>query len=248
MFFNITTTNKTAPNGSGYRRGLNASLGRYMAIALLLFIAPFRVMAGTPIQLASAASPEGGVKLFNQCVACHGARGEGNALLKAPAIAGQAAWYTDRQLNNFINGLRGAHEEDINGKQMLAIVKGLSRDDIPALTAYIESLPRPDAQDNETIGQTTGSLKNGSRYYQGKCGACHGGQAEGNPQFNAPRLTHLSASYLHRQLANFTQGIRGNHSEDKLGMQMAMMAKTTSGDELNDIVYFITTLSNNEQK
>jgi cytochrome c oxidase subunit 2 len=41
---------------------------------------------------------------------------------------------------------------------------------------------------------------------------------------------------------NFVQGIRGTHKEDKYGRQMAMMAKTTSGTELQDIIAYISYL------
>ena len=56
--------------------------------------------------------------LYTTCVACHGAKGEGNKALNAPAIASQEAWYIARQLKNFKEGIRGTHEKDMYGMQM----------------------------------------------------------------------------------------------------------------------------------
>lgn len=172
---------------------------------------------------------------YQQCAACHGASGEGNHSLNAPAIAGLSQSYLARQLRNFHSGIRGNHPQDTLGQQMQAMTKALDKDkDIPVLVAYLATLtPSNLAQ------QTQGDLTNGSRYYQGKCGACHGGQAQGNEAFNAPRLAGQDSAYLKRQMHNFANGIRGTHSDDKYGRQMAMMAKTTSGKELDDILHYI---------
>jgi len=173
---------------------------------------------------------------FNTCVACHGPNGEGNSTLNAPAIAGQSESYLLRQLTHFKKGIRGAHQGDIHGATMRASIQTLNLDnDIPMLAGYIAKLPAP-----ELSQELTGDLKNGSRYYQAKCGACHGGQAQGNEAFKAPRLSGQSTEYLQRQMQNFVKGIRGSHSEDKLGRQMAMMAKTVTEAELKDIIYFIS--------
>lgn len=174
-------------------------------------------------------------QVYSQCVACHGDEGQGNALLKSPAIAGLSAEYITRQLLHFSDGVRGSHEKDALGKQMLAISQSLNKNkDVPALAAYIESLSV-----KKQTQETSGNLKNGSRYYQAKCGACHSGKAEGNPAFKAPKLAGQNIDYLRRQMQNFVTGIRGSHPEDKLGRQMAMMAKTTSGKELEDILHYI---------
>ncbi|MCJ8295047.1 MAG: cytochrome c [Colwellia sp.] len=172
---------------------------------------------------------------YQQCIACHGEQGQGNRQLKAPVLAGQSAKYLTRQLVNFKVGLRGSHEKDTLGKQMQVLSKQLvTNKDVTSVTAYLSKLPAV------KISQiSSGDLKNGSRYYQGKCGACHGGQAQGNPAFNAPKLSGQHSDYLKRQMLNFSTGIRGTHSDDKLGRQMAMMAKTTSGKELDDILHFI---------
>lgn len=172
---------------------------------------------------------------FATCIACHGEQGQGNDALKAPALAGQFDWYLNRQLHNFQQSLRGSHAEDSAGQQMRAMSLALSEDDISALSQYLASLPP-----STTPADSHGDLKNGSRYYQARCGACHGGEAQGNEAFNAPRLNTLSPDYIARQMAHFSDGLRGTQKEDKWGRQMAMMAKTVSGKELDDIIFFIT--------
>ena len=59
-----------------------------------------------------------GATLYATCVACHGVKGEGNPLLKAPALAGQADWYIVQQLKNYKAGLRGTHASDPEGAMM----------------------------------------------------------------------------------------------------------------------------------
>lgn len=174
--------------------------------------------------------------IYQQCVVCHGINAEGNSALKVPALAGQSADYISRQLIKFSTGLRGSHEKDELGKQMVSISKTLNiNKDVPALSTYLSKLPIA-----EVNNETKGNLMNGSRYYQGKCGACHGGQAQGNKTFKAPKLSNLDIEYLRLQMSNFVKGIRGYDPKDKLGRQMAMMAKMTSGKELDDILHYIT--------
>ena len=52
------------------------------------------------------------------CAACHGAHGEGNATLEAPALAGQSDWYLVRSCT-LPRRTRGAsHEDDVTAPQM----------------------------------------------------------------------------------------------------------------------------------
>lgn len=173
-----------------------------------------------------------GQALFIQCAACHGASGEGNDALNAPAVAGQEASYVIRQLTHYAKNIRAKAEL---AQPMVAIAKGISSsEDIKTLATYIEKLPIKKF-DNEV----SGDLMNGSRYYQAKCGACHGGQAEGNKSFNAPRLANQSSKYLLQQMQDFVAGKRGYDQNDKFGRQMAMMANTTKDQELSDILFYI---------
>lgn len=61
-----------------------------------------------------------GKALYVTCSGCHGTRGEGNAALKSPALAGQTDWYLVTQLERFRAGERGFMPEDEQGTQMRA--------------------------------------------------------------------------------------------------------------------------------
>jgi len=177
-----------------------------------------------------------GKTLFASCAACHGGHGEGNAALLAPALAGQDATYLERQLRNFRRGIRGTHKTDATGAQMRAVAATLADDAAAASVAtYISRLPK-----TLVASPAPGNLHNGNNLYQGKCGACHGTAAEGNPALKAPRLTGLDAAYLERQFAHFRDGVRGTDAQDLQGRQMALMARTLATDrDLDDVIAFI---------
>jgi cytochrome c oxidase subunit 2 len=85
--------------------------------------AAFKAWLGSKPTFAEALhSPQpniaAGQAQFAVCTACHGAQGEGNQMLSAPRLAGQAGWYLKRQLKNFKHGLRGSDANDSYGAQM----------------------------------------------------------------------------------------------------------------------------------
>ena len=178
-----------------------------------------------------------GEQLYGSCVACHGAVGEGMTAMNSPALAGQNQAYLVRQLNNFKTGIRGADAGDTLGMQMRGMAAVLADDTAVAnVAAYIAGLPVTTA-----AADTEGAdMRNGENQYNGACGACHGGAAQGNPGLNAPRLAGLDSAYLKRQYQNFAAGIRGSHPDDRLGQQMKMMATMLGSEkDLDDVVVFI---------
>lgn len=175
---------------------------------------------------------------YATCVACHGADGAGNAALNAPALAGQQAAYLERQLQHFKSGVRGADPEDTLGMQMRGMAAALGEEAIAEVAAYLAGLNPPAVK-----SPASGDLKNGNNYYQSKCGACHGGKAEGNAALNAPALAYLDATYLTLQYKNFQNGLRGTHAEDRFGRQMKMMSNSLPEDaDLVDVIAFIQSL------
>ena len=188
----------------------------------------------------SAAAHSGradGKARFTPCIACHGSQGQGNAALGAPAIAGQDAAYLQRQLQHFRAGRRGTHKADTFGAQMRAAGASPLKDDVAvaAVAAYVAALPK-----TQPVAPAKGDLRNGNNLYHGKCGACHGGRAEGNSALNAPRLAGLDAAYLRRQYSHFRDGVRGTDPKDVPGRQMAMMARTLPTErDLDDVIAFI---------
>lgn len=100
--------------------------------------------AGTREEAAGAETPAGdparGRMLYTACAVCHGRSGDGNDALGAPRLAGQAGWYTARQLRKFIDGVRGAHPDDAAGASMRARVTDLEPRDVADLVAWIAML------------------------------------------------------------------------------------------------------------
>lgn len=65
-----------------------------------------------------AGDSDRGRSLYQSCVACHGADGQGNAVLQGPALTGLNDWYVVTQLRNYKSGVRGSHPDDTLGRQM----------------------------------------------------------------------------------------------------------------------------------
>jgi len=199
------------------------------------------LFTGMLLALANSAMAGGdaalGEKLYGSCVACHGATGEGIAAMNSPAIAGQNEAYLVRQLSNFKGGIRGADANDTLGMQMAGMAGTLADDAaVSNVAAYIAGLPVTTAG----IDASGADLRNGENQYNGACGACHGGAAQGNKGLSAPRLAGLDAVYLKRQYQNFAAGTRGSHPDDRLGKQMKMMATMLGSEkDLDDVIAFI---------
>jgi cytochrome c oxidase subunit 2 len=78
---------------------------------------------------------------YASCSGCHGARGEGNTALKAPALAGQTDWYLVTQIERFRAGERGFAPEDVQGNQMRAAAVVLPDSNaVNDVVAYINAL------------------------------------------------------------------------------------------------------------
>lgn len=69
---------------------------------------------------------ERGKQLYQSCIACHGANGEGNKALVSPGLAGLNDWYLLTQLRNYKAGIRGSHPDDSAGRQMQAAAQLLA--------------------------------------------------------------------------------------------------------------------------
>ena len=71
------------------------------------------------------------------CIACHGPSGRGNQAAKYPALNGQHATYTAKQLRDYASGAR---ESDGKTRIMRDISAKLSEDEIVALASYVQGL------------------------------------------------------------------------------------------------------------
>ena len=76
------------------------------------------------------------------------------------------------------------------------------------------------------------------------CATCHGPQAGGSQQLNAPRTAGQYAWYLKRQILAFKDGVRGTASGDVYGAQMRPMAMTLPNETaVDNVVAYIGTLT-----
>ena len=91
-------------------------------------------LADTGGRLYRGGNKETGI---SACIACHGPTGQGNAPAAYPAVAGQHAAYTAKQLNDYKNGTRTS---DGVSQTMRNITEHLSTDEIAAVAAYMQGL------------------------------------------------------------------------------------------------------------
>ena len=97
----------------------------------------------------------------------------------------------------------------------------------------------------DTQNRVAGNATVGAAQYA-VCAACHGQQGEGLVALNAPKLTGQEDWYLRKQLKNYKDGLRGAHSEDVYGMQMAPMAATLATDAaVENVIAHIQSLPDN---
>ena len=158
--------------------------------------------------------------------------------MNGPKLAGQQAWYIERQLKYFKAGVRGG-EGDTNGQAMAPMANMLVDDNaIRNMAAYIASLP-----DTAATPTITGDVANGASIYDRNCAACHLDNGDGTWYTDAPKLAGMSDWYFVTQISNFRAGIRGLHPSDDYGEQMVGMATAMSGiEEIEDVAAYINTL------
>ena len=70
------------------------------------------------------------------CLACHGPSGRGNPAAAYPSLQGQHATYTAKQLADYATGTRSTDKNHA----MRDIAATLSKDDIAALSSYVQGL------------------------------------------------------------------------------------------------------------
>lgn len=179
-----------------------------------------------------------GAAQYAVCAACHGQQGEGLVALNAPKLAGQEDWYLRKQLNNYKDGVRGVHEDDVYGRQMAPMAATLVNDAaIENVIAHIQTFP-----DNPAPATINGDVDSGRKTYT-YCAYCHGRDGEGLQPMNAPRMAGMTDWYLQRQLVKFRDGVRGQHPQDYYGKQMSFMGRTLRDDKMiDDVIAYINTL------
>lgn len=198
--------------------------------AITLFLSVTSLAADGDVGVAAAMDDR-------YCTTCHGVEGIGNIAIEAPRLAGMEAWYLKRQLENFRAGIRGTHEDDVQGIAMRPMAAKLSDESIANIVDWIGDWEYVPAE--TTI---EGNVRQGRTAFQA-CAACHGANAQGNEALGAPALAGQNDWYLLTQLRNFRAGFRGSHQEDTFGSQMITMSKTLKDDQaVINVVSYINTL------
>jgi len=207
-----------------------------------LALAGAAVMAGLLIGCTKpdgAERPLTGQELFAACASCHGAKGEGNPSIAAPAIAGLPAWYVEAQLVKFRTGVRGAHPDDYEGLRMRPMSRQMRDEgEVKRVAEYVASMPL-----TKPAKTLDGDATAGAASYA-TCLACHGPNGAGNEALKAPPIAGQSDWYLLAQLKKFKAGVRGANPKDVTGGQMRPMAMTLADETaMKNVVAHISTLS-----
>jgi cytochrome c553 len=95
-------------------------------------------VADSKLVAQGEAAYRGGKSGTPACMACHGPDGRGNPGAGYPQLAGQYADYLSAKLKDFRDGK--GYSDDDHGKIMVTVAKGLSDQDISALSSYLEGL------------------------------------------------------------------------------------------------------------
>lgn len=99
--------------------------------------------------------------------------------------------------------------------------------------------------DGDIENGADGDIENGAEVFEDVCAMCHGEQAQGGEDFEAPKLAGQHDWYLILQLENFRSGIRGSHEDDENGQLMRPMALALEEKDVADVVAYIMTLDQN---
>ncbi|MEQ1531760.1 MAG: c-type cytochrome [Methylococcales bacterium] len=164
----------------------------------------------------SAADLKAGEQKSENCVGCHGAKGQ-SSNPQVPKLAAQQSAYRANQLAAFKAGER-------KSGPMQAMAGNLTEDDMSNLAGYFAGLSAVKAGGDASLAKA-GQAK------AAMCLGCHGSAGEGRGQF--PRLAGQQPDYLVAQLKNFKagarkggpmQGVAGSLSEEDMKAIAAYLA------------------------
>lgn len=172
------------------------------------------------------------------CLVCHGSKAQGNEAISAPNLAILPDWYLSAQLQAFQSGWRGHQTTDAYSKEMMAVAKSMSPEDVKRAIGFITGF-----QASKAVETVAGDVNHGKALFQ-TCAACHGAAAQGDQAMGAPPLAGQYSWYLVRQLQAYRSGLRGADEKDARGAVMKQIAATLQQDQdLTDLVAYINTLS-----
>ncbi len=214
-------------------------------LLLLLFIAPVAVNAEPPskvawtpeaIKFVKNGNLDKGKELAESCKSCHGDKGQGvkaeiiddETLPSIPALAGQVANYTYKQLRDYADGSR-------SHIQMTGVAKGLTEQDAADLAVWFGSLS---AVENKSGKQNLDRAEKMVEQGDGKrilppCFVCHGSKGQGEKQ-DIPALAGQHADYFTRTLLEYKNGQRHNDVYSR----MRLIVQQLSDDEIKELALY----------
>jgi thiosulfate dehydrogenase len=180
-----------------------------LIIAATLLASPHITFADTNKDAEKIAT-RGNGKGATACVACHGQKGEGNAAVGYPYLAGLPVDYFKKQIDAFKQGTR-------QNKIMQPIAKSLDETEIAALAGYYSSLANQKISMKlpvETKQHQRGmQLATRGKWQVGmpSCFKCHGDGGRGIPP-HFPPISGQPYQYIKNQLDAFQNRTRKNDS------------------------------------
>jgi cytochrome c553 len=167
-----------------------------------------------------------GEALAETCTSCHGDKGQGSAL--APALAGQVASYTYKQLMDYA-------QEQRADTTMSPIAKGLSEQDAADLAIWFKSLPPPKSSGSAAKlarAEKMATEGDGKRILP-PCFVCHGANGQGE-KMDIPALAGQQADYMAKTLLAYKSGERHND----IYSRMRLIAQQLSEAEIKELAEY----------
>jgi Cytochrome c553 len=124
----------TQPGVRSTKRKTRHAAKAVLGLGLALF--SLAAYAATQAAMGADIAQHGAGSSIPACIACHGAKGEGNAAAGFPRLAGLPAAYIAAQLHSFAQGAR------VNSL-MSPMAKALNDGQVTELADYYSSLPAP---------------------------------------------------------------------------------------------------------
>jgi cytochrome c553 len=159
---------------------------------------------------------------MSTCFACHGENGQSQRP-EVPSLGAQPALYTLIELVMFRDQLRVT-------EPMNEMTKGLSDDDLRAVSDIISKLPAPnlisDTPDPVRIERGRALAQ------QNRCNFCHQSNFQGLD--NVPRLAGQREDYLIKSLRGYKDGSRRGYDA-----QMSEVVYAMKDEDFVDVAYFL---------
>ncbi len=201
---------------------------------------PASQVAWTPELLAKLkhANADKGKTLAATCASCHGDKGQGSpeenrdgdVLPAIPALAGQLATYTFKQLRDYAN-------DDKDNATMTGIAKNLTEQDAADLALWFSTLPAPSPSGQGSDKAYSLVTEGDGKRIIPPCSVCHGSDGQGE-KIDIPALKGQQVGYLADALTAYKTGARHND----IYARMRLIAEQLSDEEIKALAQYYQAL------